>query len=168
VPALTAPVVLIGAPGAGKTTVGRRVARELDAPFTDTDRAVVAAHGPIADIFRAHGEPRFRELERAAVARALADGGVVSLGGGAVLDPATRDDLAACVVVLLTVSEHAVRARIRGDDRPLVDGLESWRRIVAEREGLYRSLADLTIDTSDRPLPRIAREIGRFARERQP
>ncbi|MDQ0742875.1 shikimate kinase [Clavibacter sp. B3I6] len=162
------PVVLIGPPGAGKTTVGRRVARALDAPFTDTDRAVVDAHGSIADIFRDHGEPRFRELERAAVARALADDGVVSLGGGAVLDPATRADLASHVVVLLTVSEEAVRSRIRGDDRPLVDGLASWRRIVADREELYRSLADLTIDTSDRPLARIAREIERFARERQP
>lgn len=162
------PVVLIGPPGAGKTTVGRRVAKTLGLPFTDTDRAVVAAHGSIADIFRDHGEPRFRELERDAVARALADDGVVSLGGGAVLDPATRADLEACGVVLLTVDEQAVRARIRGHDRPLVDGLESWRRIVADREELYRSLADLTIDTSDRPLPRIVREIERFARERQP
>jgi shikimate kinase len=162
------PVVLIGPPGAGKTTVGRRVARALGETFTDTDRAVVAAHGSIADIFREHGEPRFRELERAAVVAALAEGGVVSLGGGAVLDPATRADLAASAVVLLTVSEDAVRARIRGDDRPLVDGLDSWRRLVADREGLYRSLADLTIDTSDRPLARIAREIERFARERQP
>jgi shikimate kinase len=162
------PVVLIGPPGAGKTSVGRRVARALDAPFTDTDRAVVDAHGSIADIFRDHGEPRFRELERAAVARALAQDGVVSLGGGAVLDPDTRADLASHVVVLLTVSEDAVRSRIRGDDRPLVDGLASWRRIVADREELYRSLADLTIDTSDRPLARIAREIERFARERQP
>ena len=162
------PVVLIGAPGAGKTTVGRRVARAMGVPFTDTDRAVVDAHGSIADIFRDHGEPRFREIEREEVARALAGGGVVSLGGGAVLDPATRADLATSDVVLLTVSEAAVRARIRGDDRPLVDGLESWRRIVAAREELYRSLADLTIDTSDRPLARIAREIERFARERQP
>jgi shikimate kinase len=162
------PVVLIGAPGAGKTTVGRRVARALGVAFTDTDRAIVDAHGPIADIFRAHGEPGFRALEREAVARALAGGGVVSLGGGAVLDPATRADLAASDVVLLTVSEDAVRARIRGDDRPLVDGLDSWRRLVAERRELYASLADLTIDTSDRPLARIAREIERFARERQP
>jgi shikimate kinase len=162
------PVVLIGAPGAGKTTVGRRVARDLGVAFTDTDRAIVDAHGPIAEIFRVHGEPRFRELEREAVARALADGGVVSLGGGAVLDAATRADLRAADVVLLTVSEDAVRARIRGDDRPLVDGLDSWRRLVAERRELYASLADLTIDTSDRPLAHIAREIGRFARERQP
>ncbi|WP_317230446.1 shikimate kinase [Clavibacter sp. MX14-G9D] len=161
-------VVLIGAPGAGKTTVGRRLAKALGLPFTDTDRAVVDAHGSIADIFRDHGEARFRALERAAVADALAGGGVVSLGGGAVLDADTRADLAPALVVLLTVSEHAVRARIRGDDRPLVDGLESWRRIVADREELYRSLADLTIDTSDRPLPRIVREIERFARERQP
>ena len=161
-------VVLIGAPGAGKTTVGRRLAKALGLPFTDTDRAVVDAHGSIAGIFRDHGEARFRALERVAVADALAGGGVVSLGGGAVLDAETRADLAPALVVLLTVSEHAVRARIRGDDRPLVDGLESWRRIVADREELYRSLADLTIDTSDRPLPRIVREIERFARERQP
>ncbi len=89
------PVVLIGPPGAGKTTVGRRVAKALGLPFTDTDRAIVQAHGSIADIFREHGEPRFRQLERAQVAAALAEDGVVSLGGGAVLDPATRADLAA-------------------------------------------------------------------------
>ena len=78
----TPPVVLIGPMGAGKTRVGKRVARLLDVGFTDTDKVIVAEHGPIADLFAEHGEPYFRRLERAAVVAALETDHVVSLGGG--------------------------------------------------------------------------------------
>lgn len=153
---------------AGKTSVGRRVARHLEVPFTDTDRRIVAEHGPIADIFATHGEGRFRELERAAVSAAIAGGGVVSLGGGAVADPATRELLKDHPVVFLTVSREAVAARIRGGTRPLLntdeDPLERWTRIMAERRDWYEEVATKTYDTSRRPMSRIAREIAEWRR----
>ncbi|HEV7624507.1 MAG TPA: shikimate kinase [Amnibacterium sp.] len=147
--------------GAGKSSVGRKLAKRLGLPFTDTDQRIVARHGTIADLFAEQGEPAFRALERAVVAEALADGGVVSLGGGAVLDPGTRADLAGCTVVLLTVDETAVADRLASARRPLLaDGLASWRRIAAERDGLYRGLADLVVDTSHRPMAHVVDELA--------
>ena len=158
-------VVLVGPMGAGKTKVGRRVARLLGVEFVDTDKVVVAAHGPIAQIFADHGQPYFRELERAAVVDALAGDGVVSLGGGAVLDPATRSDLAAQRVVLLTVSARAVEGRLGGAKRPLIrDGVSDWQRIYDERRPLYQEVADLEIDTSHRTFDGIAEEVAAWAR----
>jgi shikimate kinase len=151
--------------GAGKTRVGKRVARLLDADFRDTDRMVVAGHGPIADIFREHGEAHFRALERTAVAEALAGDGVVSLGGGAVLDPLTRDELHSHRVVFLTVQPRAVEGRLGGSKRPLIrNGLDDWQRIFAERRHLYDEVADVVIDTSFRPYDAIAQEVAEWAR----
>jgi shikimate kinase len=160
-------VVLVGPMGAGKTRVGKRVARLLGTEFADTDKLVVAEHGPISAIFAEHGEPRFRELERAAVVRALAGAGVVSLGGGAVLDAETRTDLAKLPVVLLTVSARAVEARLGSGKRPLIrNGVEDWQRIYDARRHLYEEVADLTIDTSRRPYDAIAQEVAEWARSR--
>lgn len=154
-------VVLIGAPGAGKTRTGKRVARLLDVPFIDVDRRIVATHGPIADIFAAHGEPHFRAIERAEVVRALHERAVVTLGGGAVLDVDTQADLAAHRTVQLTVSPEAVEKRIVGGKRPLVaDGIDAWSRLVATRQPIYDRLSQLTIDTSGQPLDRVARQIA--------
>jgi shikimate kinase len=137
--------------GAGKTSIGRKTAKALQVPFTDTDISVARDHGPIPEIFAAQGERRFRELEREAVRAALATAGIVALGGGAVLHPQTRADLASHPVVLLTVDPRTVAGRIQGTSRPLLQGedaMESWRRVMAEREGIYAELADMTIDTS--------------------
>lgn len=153
-------VALIGPPAAGKSRVGKRLAKLLGVPFVDTDAVVVAEHGPIPEIFATHGEPYFRELERAAVAEALRSPGVVSLGGGAVLDEATQADLAAARVVLLTVRAEAIAKRITNGKRPLITDLESWKRLVASRSDLYRSLADYTADTSSRPIDTIVAEIA--------
>ncbi|CAN5195488.1 shikimate kinase [soil metagenome] len=156
-------VVFIGPMGAGKTRVGRRVARLIGTGFTDTDKLIVAEHGSIGSIFAEHGEAYFRELERAAVVRALEGWGVVSLGGGAVLDPATRADLAGHRVVLLTVSPEAVEPRLADGKRPLVkNGLADWQRIYAERRPIYEQLADLEIDTSHRPYDGIATEVAEW------
>lgn len=158
-------IVLIGPPAAGKTRVGKRLAKRLGLPFVDTDAAVVAEHGPIPGIFAEHGEPHFRALERAAVAAAVAKPGVVSLGGGAILDADTRADLATTRVVLLTVRADAIAERIANSKRPLVTDLESWQRLVAARTPLYESLADYTADTSARPIDAIVEEIARWAEE---
>ncbi|WP_285116511.1 shikimate kinase [Leifsonia sp. fls2-241-R2A-40a] len=153
-------IALIGPPAAGKSRVGKRLAKLLHVPFIDTDAVVVSEHGPIADIFAEHGEPYFRERERIAVAAALRRPGVVSLGGGAVLDPETQADLAATRVVLLTVRAEAIARRITNGKRPLITDLESWKRLVDARSDLYNSLADYTADTSTRPIDTIVQEIA--------
>lgn len=155
-----AAVVLIGAPGAGKTRTGKRLARLLDVPLIDTDARVVAAHGPIATIFDELGESQFRVWEREAVAEALRQRAIVTLGGGAVLDAATQADLQVLPVVQLTISADVVEQRITGGKRPLLrDGIGAWQAIVDARQPLYDRLSSLTIDTSHIPLDNVAERI---------
>jgi shikimate kinase len=155
-------IVFIGPSGAGKSRLGKRVARLLDVPFADTDKLLAAEHGPIPQIFREHGEPHFRQLERATVARALGGEGVLSLGGGAILDPGTQRDLADHRVVFLTITPEAVAPRIAGDaDRPLVaNGVHDWIALNAPRWEIYSRLADATFDTSHRPNDKLAEEVA--------
>lgn len=159
-------VVFIGAPGAGKSRTARRVARLLEAPVIDTDKRIAAEHGPIPAIFERHGEPYFRELERAEVIRALAEPAVVAVGGGAVLDPDTQADLAGHPVVQLTMSREAADRRIGGSKRPLARDPEAWHRLVETRQPIYDRLAGLTIDTSTRPLDDVARQVVDWLGER--
>ncbi|WP_243696851.1 shikimate kinase [Labedella endophytica] len=160
-------LVLIGPMAAGKSKIGRRVARHLGVPFTDTDRMIVSEHGPIPAIFESEGEDAFRAYERAAVARSVGKRSVVSLGGGAVLHPDTATLLESATVVYLTVSAEVVRSRIAGSNRPLLtDGIESWERIFAERRPTYERLATATWDTSRLPISRLADEIADWARGR--
>ncbi|QIZ98953.1 shikimate kinase [Leifsonia sp. PS1209] len=160
-------IVLIGPPAAGKSRIGKRLAARLKVPFVDTDSLIVAEHGPISAIFAERGEPHFRALERAIVARALGEHGVVSLGGGAVIDQGTQADLADARVVLLTVSPEAIAARIGNGKRPLVTDVESWKRLVAARTDIYTALADYTADTSTRPIDTIVEEIAAWVEEGQ-
>lgn len=158
---MTGPLaVFIGPMGAGKTRVGKRVARALEVPFTDTDKVIVQQHGPIADIFDQHGEPHFRALERDVVHEALQGGGVVSVGGGAVLDEATRAELRELPVVYLTISADAVASRLGDGKRPLVrGGVDDWQRIFDARRPVYEGLASVTFDTSRLPIDRIAQDV---------
>lgn len=158
-------VALIGPPAAGKSRLGKRLAVRLGLPFVDTDTLVVAQHGPIPAIFAEHGEPHFRALERVAVAQALAEPGVVALGGGAVLDTDTQADLARARVVLLTIRPEAIAKRLGSGKRPLTDDLDSWKRVVASRADLYNALADYTADTSARPIDTIVEEIAAWVEE---
>ncbi|KIH98665.1 shikimate kinase [Streptomonospora alba] len=145
--------VLIGPPGAGKTTVGRALAERLDAQLLDTDTEIEARAGKaVGDIFVEDGEPAFRALERELVAEALASWqGVVALGGGSVLDPATSADLAHHHVVYLQV-EFADAAKRVGLDtpRPLLAGnpRTRLRKLLEERLPVYEGLAKATVPTS--------------------
>ncbi|CAN7281606.1 shikimate kinase [Microbacterium sp. LjRoot45] len=160
-------VVLIGPMGAGKTSIGKRVARALGETFYDSDAAVVREHGPIDAIFRDHGEDRFREWERVAVRDGIDRGGIVALGGGAVLHPDTQADLAAHHVILLTVGPQTIESRIRGTKRPLLQGEDAvarWSALYAARRPLYEQLADVTFDTSSGPLQEVVDALVQWIR----
>ncbi len=159
-------IVLIGPMGAGKSSVGKKLAKRLGVEFCDSDAVVVREHGPIDRIFAEHGESRFRAWERDAVREALSTGGVVALGGGAVLDAGTQADLAHHRVVLLTVSERTIATRIRDTARPLLQGedpLARWREVYAARRELYDRLADTTVDTSSGPISEIVDRLAVWA-----
>lgn len=156
--------VLVGPMGAGKTTVGRVLAERWGVEVRDTDADVEARAGkPVSDIFVEDGEARFRELEREAVATALAThDGVLSLGGGAVLDPATREALAGHRVVFLRVGlADAVRRVGLGTGRPLLLGnvRSRVRQLLEERTPIYEAVATLTVDTDGRTPEQVADDI---------
>lgn len=170
---MSARAVLIGAPGAGKTRTGKRVARALGVAHIDTDKRFVAEHGPIAAFFEAYGEPEFRRIEREIVAAALEEDAIVSLGGGAVLDPATQSLLEGLPVVQLTCTVAAIRERIEREPgeaakRPLLvdGGVEAWTRLVEARRPVYDRLATVTFDTSHRTFDSVAEEVVDWIRTR--
>ncbi|MGW0227018.1 shikimate kinase [Actinopolymorpha singaporensis] len=167
---MTAPkVVLIGPPGAGKSTVGTLVAEQLGVTFRDTDADVEAETGAvIADIFVDQGETAFRRLERAAVRRALTEHpGVLALGGGAVLDADTRRDLCSQHVVFLDVSLADAARRVGLDtSRPLLLGNVRGRlkQLMDARRPLYGEVASVVISTDGREPADIAGEVVRTVR----
>jgi shikimate kinase len=160
--------VLIGPPGSGKTTVGGLLAGRLGVPYTDTDASVEAVAGkPVSDIFVEDGEPAFRELEHAAVAAALdggADGGVLGLGGGAVLDPGTRALLAGHQVIYLETGFTELARRVGLDrPRPLLIGINpraQLKSLLEQRRPVYAALASITVSTDERSPEDVAAEIA--------
>ena len=157
-------VVLVGPMGAGKTTVGALLAATWGVSLRDTDADIEAAEGrSISDIFVDDGEQHFREVEQAAVSDALAThDGVLALGGGAVLDEATRARLAGHRVVFLRVGlSDAVKRVGLGVGRPLLLGNVRGRikALLDERTPVYESVATHTVDTDGRPPDDVAREI---------
>lgn len=158
-------VVLVGAMGAGKTTVGVLLAETWGVPLRDTDEDVERAEQrSVSDIFVDSGEEYFRAREHEAVLDALATHeGVLSLGGGAVLDPATRAALADHLVVFLKVGLADAAKRVGlGQGRPLLLGNVRSRvkQLLDERLPLYLEVADVVVDTDGKDAEQVAAEVA--------
>lgn len=163
-------LVLVGLPGSGKTTVGRRAAELLRTAFTDIDQIVVSAAGmPVAELFAAQGEEQFRRLERAAMAGAMAaPAHVIAPGAGWAAWPGNLDAAGDALLVYLRVSPAGAADRLRGDaSRPLLAGGDPAQRIgdlLAKREPWYRR-AGAEVDAA-LPMEHVAVAVARLAREK--
>jgi shikimate kinase len=157
--------VLVGLPGSGKSTIGRRLSKALGVGFLDTDAAIEQQTGRrITEIFGTDGEREFRRIEEQVVRAALAENdGVVSLGGGAVTSPGVCAALAGHTVVYLEISASEGVRRTGGNTaRPLLAGpdrAEKFRALMAERIPLYRRVATIRVDTNRRNPGAVVRHI---------
>ena len=158
-------MVIVGPPGAGKTTVGRVLARRLGVEFTDVDALIVERAGkPIADIFLQDGEDVFRAMEHEVVIEALAGtDGVLALGGGSVLAAATREKLRDHRVVYLTVGlADGLRRTGMSTARPLLAGVNpraTFKALLDARAPLYREVATVEVETDRRSANQVARAV---------
>lgn len=164
-------IFLIGPMGSGKTAVGRSLARHLGKSFYDSDTEIVRRTGvDIPYIFEKEGESGFREREREALEALVALRGIVlATGGGAILLPGNRRLLAerGCVVYLETSVEQQTERVQQGRNRPLLANVDPGTRLkelMAERDPLYREIADVTVGTDGRRVKAVAEDIVRLIR----
>lgn len=159
-------VVLIGPPGAGKSTIGRRLARALNTELVDSDELIEEAmNQSCGQVFSDLGESRFRELEAIHVSEALRSSGVVSLGGGAVVTESTRELLKDHDVVWIDVSvEEGVRRTAGERSRPVLaakDPAEHYRQLLDTRRPLYEEVSTFRVRTNSRsPQQVVAQVLG--------
>ncbi|ORW87902.1 shikimate kinase [Mycobacterium sp. IEC1808] len=157
--------VLVGLPGSGKSTIGRRLAKALGVGLLDTDVAIEQqTHRSIPEIFATDGEQEFRRIEEQVVRAALAEhDGVLSLGGGAVTSPGVCEALAGHTVVYLEIGAREGVRRTGGTAvRPLLAGpdrAEKYRELMAKRVPLYRRVATIRVDTNRRNPGAVVRNI---------
>lgn len=162
-------LILVGLPGSGKTSVGRRVAELLRTAFTDIDQIVVSAAGmPVAELFTAQGEPQFRRLERAAMDGAMdAPPHVIAPGAGWAVEPGNLEAAGDVLLVYLRIHPAAAAERLRGDSaRPLLAGGNLELRIgelLAKREAWYRR-AGAVVDAGA-AMEDVAGAVARLARD---
>lgn len=157
--------VLVGLPGSGKSTIGRRLSKALGVTLLDTDMAIEQRTGrTIADIFANDGEAEFRRIEEEVIRAALNEhDGVLSLGGGAVTSPGVCAALAGHTVIYLEINAAEGVRRTGGNTvRPLLAGgdrAEKYRALMAKRVPLYRRVATLRVDTNRRNPGAVVRYI---------
>jgi shikimate kinase len=154
------PIVLVGPMGAGKTTLGKRLAKELGLKFVDTDKVIARHHGPITRIFASKGEEYFRDLETKTLAENLDQPVVLSTGGGIVAREQNRAMLADKHVVFLDTAASYVLGKINLNKRPLLkDNPERWEEIYQARLPLYKEVAKQTIFTGGRSIASLLEEL---------
>ena len=159
--------VLIGPPGAGKSSVGRALAKLLQCEILDTDNEIEKISGKkIAEIFTEDGEPVFRALEKDVVLKALKSAeGIVALGGGSVLDSDVAEYLRSGVIPVayleVSISQAAPRVGFN-KERPLLalNPRQQWMSLMEKRRPIYESLATLRIATDNRKPAEVAAEIA--------
>ncbi len=163
---MTPQLILIGPPGAGKSSVGKSLAARLNVAFADTDALIEEKVGKkISEIFLEEGEPFFREVEERVCCEAIAQsGGVLSLGGGSVLSVVTQDALnnSGIPIVFLDVSLTVAAPRVGFNrDRPLLvnNPRQQWQILMDKRRPIYESLASLHIDVDEKSVSKIVDEI---------
>lgn len=160
-------VVLVGPMGVGKTTIGKKLAKQLGLPFLDTDKEIVKDHGSITKIFEKSGEAHFRKLESEYLIRALASNAVVATGGGVVTQEANRLALKGHFVVYLSSTGRHIAARLLAGRRPLLkNGIDDWKRIYQERKPMYEQVSSVEIETSSKSLASIVSEIVEMVESR--
>lgn len=162
-------LVLIGPPGAGKSSIGRALSKALEVPFTDTDSKIEATAGKkISDIFLEDGEPKFREIEKKIVLDEITNlNGVLALGGGSVLDGDVSEELQKMKdkVIYLEVSISNAAPRVGfNKDRPLlaVNPRQQWLSLMEKRRPIYEKLAGLKILTDNKKPSEVVKEIQEF------
>ncbi|HKJ94456.1 MAG TPA: shikimate kinase AroK [Gammaproteobacteria bacterium] len=164
-------IFLVGPMGAGKSTVGRRLARRAGLRFVDSDRAIEERTGvDIPTIFDIEGEAGFRSREESMIDRLTSQPGIVlATGGGAILRDANRERLRSRgLVVYLRATVDTQLARTRHSDRPLLrdtDPAGKLEALLRERDPLYRSVADIVVDTDDGRIEDVVDTIWRQVRE---
>jgi shikimate kinase len=150
--------------GSGKTTLGKKLAKELEVPFADTDKMVAKEHGAIVEIFSKFGEGHFRTLETSALIKALSNGGVIATGGGIVLSEENRRLLSGYRTIFLDTSSEHVLDKINLSKRPLLkDNPERWDAIYSERKALYEQCATATVFTGGKPIKALISQLKQEA-----
>jgi shikimate kinase len=160
-------IVLIGPPGAGKSSIGKSLAKELNLNFIDSDSEIEKiSHKKISEIFIEDGEPAFRLLEVDVVRRVLADfDGVISLGGGAPINPEIQEVLRGANYPVVFIDVSIAQAAIRigfNKDRPLllVNPRQQWISLMNDRRPIYEKLASQTISSDNQKPHEVAKQIS--------